>query len=253
MNYTVDSFFIKDNKVSNVVPEEDYRNASTVLIALDALARMTYQSLYVIDYYNKNFLYVSENPLFLCGNTPDEVKRMGYSFYFRHVPKEEVDMLLEINRVGFEFCAHMSPEEKVNHSISYDFHLMNEKRKTLVNHKLTPLILTGDGAVWLAACAVSLSSHKDAGHVEIRKKGTACHWIYSLERHKWEQTENHMLSNREKDILRLSAQGYTMNEIADRMCISPDTVKFHKRQLFERLDVKNITEALGTASHHGML
>jgi DNA-binding CsgD family transcriptional regulator len=253
MRPDVHKFFISDNRVSAVISEEDYKNAASILTALDALARMTYQSMYVIDYYNKNFLYVSENPLFLCGNTPETVRKMGYTFYLQHVPPEEIDMLLEINRAGFEFCAHMPVEDKMKHTISYDFHILNEKRKTLVNHKLTPLVSAGDGSVWLAACLVSLSSHKETGHIEMYRAGAANYWIYSLESHKWQPSDNRLLSDRERDILLLSARGYTVNNIADRLCLAPDTVKFHKRQLFERLNVNNITEALGFAANCKLL
>jgi DNA-binding CsgD family transcriptional regulator len=253
MEHTADSFFIEHNRVSGAVPEDGYRKASIMLTALDALARTTGKSLYVVDYYKKNFLYVSKNPFFLCGYTPDEVKGMGYSFYLKHVPEEEIDMLVEVNRAGFEFCTGMSPEDRTGYVTSCNFHLVDEGRKMLVNHKLTPLMLNGDGDLWLAVCVVSLSPHREAGHVEMRKTGTSCCWTYSLARHSWEQMDSPSLSDREKDILLLSARGYTMNEIAGRMCISPDTVKFHKRRFFERLNVSNITEALGIASHCGML
>ena len=44
---------------------------------------------------------MSDNPLFLCGHTADEVLRMGYAFYLSHVPEEELPMLTELNRAGF--------------------------------------------------------------------------------------------------------------------------------------------------------
>jgi DNA-binding CsgD family transcriptional regulator len=253
MKNIINGFFIENNKISATISEKDYLNAGLVLTALEAFAHLTYQSLYIIDYYNKNFLYVSENPLFLCGHSPDEVKEMGYNFYLEHIPAEEVEMLLEINRAGFDFITSLSFEEKIEHTISYDFHLLNEKRKTLVNHKMTPLLLTDDGSVWLAVSAVSLSSYKDAGHIEMRKKGATNYWCYSLERHKWQQVKVPILSNREKDILLLSARGYTMSEIADRLCMSINTVKFDKTNIFDRLKADSITEALAVASNFKML
>ncbi|MBQ9218192.1 MAG: hypothetical protein IJ160_08500 [Muribaculaceae bacterium] len=38
----------------------------------------------------------------LCGHTAEEMRQVGYNFYFKHVPAEEQAMLLEINEVGFE-------------------------------------------------------------------------------------------------------------------------------------------------------
>ncbi|MBQ9216032.1 MAG: helix-turn-helix transcriptional regulator [Prevotella sp.] len=58
------------------------------------------------------------------------------------------------------------------------------------------------------------------------------------------------LKPEEKQILTLSAQGYTMKEIAGQMLRSFDTVKFYRRQIFEKLDVQNITEALSLATSY---
>ena len=78
-------------------------------------------------------------------------------------------------------------------------------------------------------------------------------WEYSLEYHKWTKNEGITLSDKEKDILSLSARGYTMNEIADHLCVAIDTVKFHKRRLFEKLNIKNIAEAISFATNYKLL
>ena len=35
-------------------------------------------------------------------HTAEEMRQVGYNFYFKHVPAEELAMLLEINEVGFQ-------------------------------------------------------------------------------------------------------------------------------------------------------
>ena len=61
------------------------------------------------------------------------------------------------------------------------------------------------------------------------------------------------LSETEREVLRLSAQGYTMNDIADRLCKSVDTIKACKRNLFAKMGVKNIAEALFHATNYQMI
>lgn len=78
MNNKVNDFFFAGNAVSG---EPDYGLAETFVRTAEAFANATYQSVYIIDYYRKNFLYVSHNPLFLCGMTADKVKSLGYQFY----------------------------------------------------------------------------------------------------------------------------------------------------------------------------
>ena len=88
-----------ENRVEGIT-DADYQRAQPYVEAAQAFAQTTYQSIYIIDYYRKNFLYVSDNPLFLCGHTADEVRLMGYGFYLSHVPENEVPMLTELNRSG---------------------------------------------------------------------------------------------------------------------------------------------------------
>ena len=58
------------------------------------------------------------------------------------------------------------------------------------------------------------------------------------------------LKDMEKDVLKLSAMCYTMNEIAGEVNRSFDTVKSYRKSLFEKLGVNNITEAISFAMNH---
>ena len=249
---TIKDLFIPENSLITI-SDGEYQKLDILINAFDAISRITYQSLYIIDYLKRNFLYVSDNQLFLCGYTTKEVKEMGGLFYLNNVPQEEHEMITEINRAGFDFFDKMPIEERANFSISYDFNLLSNKKKTLVNHTFTPILLTKEGNIRLAACVMSLSSYCKAGYAEMRNTSHTTFWKYLPETHSWIEEAEIILNEREKDILVLSAQGLTMNEIAKRLFIAPDTVKFHKRKLFEKLNVKNITEAFAFALNHKLL
>ena len=248
----IDEFFFDTNRVKGIT-EADYERAKPYVEAAQAFAQSTYQSIYIIDYFRKNFLYVSDNPLFLCGHTADEVRQMGYGFYINNVPADEQPMLTELNRAGFRAFDDVPLADRRRCAMSYDFHILTSERPLLINHKITPLVLTADGRAWLALCTVSLSPHKEAGHIEFRQFATGEKREYSLEAHRWKNRETITLKPEEKQILMLSAQGYTMKEIAGQMLRSFDTVKFYRRQIFEKLDVQNITEALALATNYGLV
>lgn len=52
------------------------------------------------------------------------------------------------------------------------------------------------------------------------------------------------LSIREKQIFDLCALGYSNREIAEIVFISENTVKFHLKQIFRKLDIRNRTELI---------
>lgn len=218
------------------------------LDAVRAFARLSYESIYVIDYTDMSFEYVSENPLFLCGYTADEVLQLGYEFYFRQVPSADLELLTQINQAGFDFYANLPIAERTLYSISYDFHLVHKNGKSvLVNHKLTPLFLTAEGKMWKSMCVVSLSHKQSAGHVLIQKQGSNELWELSVSKKIWRKSVKPSLNEKELEILRLYAQGFSIDQIAERLYVVPDTVKYYRRKIFERLDVSNVADALSLA------
>ena len=62
-----------------------------------------------------------------------------------------------------------------------------------------------------------------------------------------------VLSNREREILALLADGLGNKQIAARLGISPNTVKTHLEMLFDKLGVSSRAEAVATGMRHGLL
>jgi DNA-binding NarL/FixJ family response regulator len=55
------------------------------------------------------------------------------------------------------------------------------------------------------------------------------------------------LSTRELEVLRLMADGLSNQEIAARLFVSLNTIKTHSANIFEKLDVRRRTQAVGKA------
>lgn len=249
---TTDDFFIPDNEI-RLVKELDYSCVNEYIDSAEAFSRASYQSVYIIDYFKHNFLYVSPNPMFLCGLSPERVKELGYRFYLDCVPENEQSLLLMLNKAGFSFYNELPVIDRKKWYISYDFHILNDGRKILVNHKLTPLALTSDGRIWLALCVVSAATHTDAGHIEMHRADSSEYYVYNVVSRKWHKREMPMLTDGEKSVLSLSIQGYTMAEIAEKICLSPDTIKKYRQRIFDKLDVRNISEAIVAATNNKLI
>ena len=61
------------------------------------------------------------------------------------------------------------------------------------------------------------------------------------------------LSEREREILRLVASGFTSGEIAKRLSISAQTVNTHIKNVYRKLQVRTRAQAVTLASQHGLL
>jgi len=60
------------------------------------------------------------------------------------------------------------------------------------------------------------------------------------------------LSTREREVLALMAGGATNREIAERLFLSPHTIKDHTSSLYRKLDVRNRAEAVQRAERLGL-
>ena len=65
--------------------------------------------------------------------------------------------------------------------------------------------------------------------------------------------ENKILSNREKEILRLVTAGFTNRQIAEQLVISISTVKSHIHHICTKLDASNRTQATAKARELGII
>lgn len=252
MSGKVEDFFIPDNEVK-LAQELDYSRVDEYISAAEAFSRSAYQSVYIIDYFRQRFLFVSPNSLFLCGLTPQQMMELNYKFYFEYVPEDEQTMLIEYNREGFAFYHNIPVDERKEWCIQYDFPILNNGHPILVNHKLTALSLTSDGRVWLALCVVSASSHTSPGHMEMHRIDSPDYYEYNHGTRRWDRRTMPMLTEGERSVITYSIQGYTMAEIADKMCLSHDTIKKYRKQIFEKLRVRNISEAIVTATNNRLL
>lgn len=237
------------------IGDGQYYDLQPYIDSAKAFAQITYKSLYIIDYNRMNFLYVSDNPLFLCGESVEKVQQEGYKFYYQHVPEEDLSVLTQVNRAGFEFLRGIAVSERSQYTISYNFRITQKKsrEKILINHQITPLKLDSMGNVWLALCLVSLAPTQEVGVAYMTAVNLNTIWKFSLKSGRWKQIDSIVLNEYEKAVIRLANRGLSVGEIANEINRSEDSVKGYRKNLFQKLGVGNISEAIAVATHRRLI
>ena len=255
INTNKDSRLLLPQYARPKIEDEQYVGLQPYIDSAKALARITYKSLYIIDYYRINFLYVSDNPLFLCGESAETVQEEGYDFYYNHVPEEDLEFLTQVNRAGFEFFKGIAVPERTRYTISYNFRITKKETKEsmLINHQLTPLKLDSMGNIWLALCSVSLAPSQERGVAYITSINANTRWRFSLKSGRWKQIESIILNEHEKAMIRLANQGLSVGEIANEINRSEDSVKGYRKSIFQKLGVGNMSHAIAVATHRRLI
>jgi len=253
INVSIADFF-KPIRLKSDHSQEEYEELSSIIETAQAFANSIYQGVYIIDYFRRSFLYVSDNPIFLCGKPPEVVQKMGYYFYLKNVPEDDLQMLMEINFAGFAFYNNIPVNMRRNYIISYNFRLIQSNNEQLmIDHKLTPLKLDKDGNMWLALCLVSTSSNHTPGHVLIQNTKDGTCYEYNFDNKEWLPLPKVKFTKTEKLVLLLTNQGYTMDDIAEKTGTTLYAIRFHRVNILRKLKVKNISEAIIYALNHKLI
>lgn len=69
----------------------------------------------------------------------------------------------------------------------------------------------------------------------------------------WSDAGEAKLTSREKEILKLIADGYSNKEIADRLVVSPSTVHSHSTNIMQKLDLSARHQLVQYARRHGLI
>ena len=244
---------IPPHSIVKEVTDEDYKIEQARLEPLlGILSQVANFGYYVVDYFKCNYLYVSDNISYWCGHTADEVKDLGFDLYSEFVPEEDLEILKQITKAGFDKFETLQEEERCKYTISYDFRFRINGRNKMVNKRMTPYALK-NGKIWLALCILTISSNKKTGQEIILKQyKSRTYFEYSLNTLHWRKKNVPLLSDDEKDILRLIAQGMSCEEIAELFHIALDTIKLYRKKLKEKLGTSNFNDGLIRTINYGM-
>ena len=235
------------------VYQEDYEKVKTIIQSVKTFAKSSHQYIYLLDYYNQKFIYTSDKLVAWCGKVCIETLQSDFRFFWEHIPEEDQKMIMEVNKIGIDFYNNLIPKERVNYTISFDFYFRNKHISRLVNHKLTPIMLAPDGHVWLALGVIEMSANKTSGNIMVQKEGKSSFYLYDYKKHSWSEELTIHLNEVEQLIITFSAQGYTVDEIANKICLSIDTTKGIKKKLFKKLGVSSIAEAITYAVNYRLI
>jgi len=61
------------------------------------------------------------------------------------------------------------------------------------------------------------------------------------------------LTEKEKTIIQYVIEGKTSMEIASLMCLSPETIKWYRKRLLRRFDVRNFTSLVPLLLEKGLI
>jgi DNA-binding CsgD family transcriptional regulator len=121
----------------------------------------------------------------------------------------------------------------------------------MVYHKLKPVYL--DGQLRYGICPIAISAYKKHEKLRIYHKSHSGYQECISNIPTWRNKDAIKLSYRERSIIQEVQAGKTNPEIAKKIFRSIQTVKSGKKAILEKLEVKNIEQAITYAINHDIL
>ena len=219
----------------------------------EAFAEASYQGVYLMDLHTGKFVYTSDYPLLRLGMTAEEMLDRGLEYLADHIPDDEQALIADLGHTIQSNYTEIPIALRPQFMIYMNFHLPAEGRNAMVCHKMRLLDFDADGTAHLLLGLVSPSVHDGSEVVMAGLSSTDWMYSYTVEGKRWERVTKIQLSDDELTMLRLTMQGHSLEQIGALMFKSVETVKFYRRQVFLKLKVKNISEALAYATHYCLI
>jgi len=206
------------------------------------------QAVRILETAGLKYLYVGDSMQELTGFTAKEIQDGGLLFIYKQVHALDILRLTVATYKIRKALKKLSPEEKLKARFCYDlrFRCKDGKVKQILQTchvlKLSP---TFEPLILLFA-STDITHYKRDDHMNFslsvfeEGKGFRCILNDRI-------TEECPLSVRELEILSMTSHGYSEKEIADSLSLSCATVKTHRRNMLQKIDVKNSIELVRVA------
>lgn len=162
--------------------------------------------------------------------------------YNRIHPEDIVDKRM-LEYEFFKFVNPLSGDKKPEYQATCRIRIRNHQEEyTLVDNTTQIICPSTAGKIWLILCTYSLASdQKWTGNILPAIKNNHSGEIITLS---FNDRRQHILTDREKEILLLIKEGKASKQIAGILGISIHTVNRHRQNIIEKLSVANSIEAI---------
>jgi DNA-binding CsgD family transcriptional regulator len=234
----------------------DYSIFDKHIAMLKQLNVIESSSISVFDMYKREHIFLSRGFEYQLGWNIDDIEQQGNQYMDSRVHPDDLIGLLEVGIYYLQLAFfQFSKEEMKNYKVVSDYRVKNAQGNYVrVIEQHVCLELDKYGNLWLSLSILDLNPDQD---ITIPFRSRAMNFktgeIFEYKPDDPTHETQPQLSIREKEVLKLIANGMISKQIADKLFISVNTVNTHRQRIIEKLNVTNTAEAIRYASEVGWL
>jgi DNA-binding CsgD family transcriptional regulator len=221
---------------------------------LERLDAVEDSSVVLYDLYQRKYAFLTSSFKFLLGYDREEALGQGPEYFYRRMPDEDLEAVLDTVTRTLRFLYGLSPQERKDYKLGFDFRIRRaDGRLVRLLQQVIVLELDARGNIWLVLAVNDLlagGSAEEPPKRSLRNLRNGKSYLFVPEE---PEGGGPGLSKREIEVLGLVAVGLASREIADRLYISAATVNNHRQRILEKTGARNSSEAVRYATRLGIL
>lgn len=186
---------------------------------------------YIFNCATANFEFLDEKSTQILGYPAGD---LSPEFIFHKLHPEDVSYFLNFESTITDFYNQLPLDQKLQYKTSYDVRIKTKDGKYIrILQQVTTIQTNADGSVLR-----TLGVHTDISHLKPEGKPIlnftgllGAPSYYNVQSNVVFEPKKSLLTKREKEIVKLIVEGHSTEMIADKLHISRDTVKTHRRNI----------------------
>ena len=227
----------------------DYNIAEHYAFVLQQLESMSRQCMWIFDYYQNNFYYLSRNTNFFKNKDHSLVSENGYDYFIRNTHPDDVLYVLSIQKSVWNFLKNLKIDDLItDYRVAFTMRMQNSAGQyVLVSLQVKIIASDGYNNIWLGLGIIEEINKQLAYLPYIENTVSGKRIVLDNPAKQKHEFVAPSLSERELRLLNYLADDFTQLEIANLMNISLHTLKNHRKRLYRKLHAINKREVLKNA------
>ena len=208
----------------------------------------------IVDLRNLSFDYISKNMRACIGYGNSKLNDGGVLFYKSKIHPEDMSLWLNSMNEMLSFTINKIPigdRIKLNYTVNYRIKNSNDEYVNIIQN-VTPIGFDKDNkpVIVLAQCNILDSNISLQICGSIKKLGDNDQYETLFFKNYSKKLLESGISSRERDIIRLLVLKKSSKQVAEKLCISPNTVDTHRRNILKKLNISSTGELIGMLSQN---
>jgi DNA-binding CsgD family transcriptional regulator len=211
----------------------------------------------VINLHSYQYEFLGKGQALLSGYDNELVKKEGIKFQMANIHPEDGDFIVNTSYTKYiQILKSYSQEEQKNILLQHNYRFKHKEGHCI--HLMEQLWgIKSDDQGRIISCLVQVYQlpmiHPFRMTMLIKKllPDQSYEQIFSMTHPEQEHTVS--LSKREKEIISLLTKGYTSTQIGQKLSISPHTVRTHRKNILQKMEMTSTNELVAYGITNGIV